>query len=65
MLDDVEAAGMRLPVLRETRMTAVVCSLGPVQRVTDAAGVMAEAVVSALAAWALSPVLMTAVVADG
>ncbi len=64
LLDDVEAAGMRLPVLRETRMTAVVCSLGPVQRVTDAAGVMADAVVSALAAWALSPVLMTAVVAD-
>ena len=29
-------AGMRLPVLRETRMTAVVCSLGPVQRVVDA-----------------------------
>ena len=34
----VRAAGMRLPVLRETRMTAAVCSLGPVQRISDAAG---------------------------
>ena len=46
---------MRLPVLRETRMTAVVCSLGPVQRVVDAAPVIGDAVVEALAAWAASP----------
>ena len=38
-------AGMRLPVLRETRMTAVVCSLGPVQRVVDAAPTISDAVV--------------------
>ena len=36
-LPAVETHGMRLPVLRETRMTAVVCSLGPVQRIVDAA----------------------------
>jgi N-acetylmuramoyl-L-alanine amidase len=64
VLAAVEAAGMRLPVLRETRMTAVVCTLGPIQRITDATGVVAEAVVSALAAWALSPVLMTGASAD-
>jgi N-acetylmuramoyl-L-alanine amidase len=46
---------MRLTVLRETRMTAVVCSLGPVQRIVDAAPLVGEAVVAALAAWAASP----------
>ncbi len=54
-LPPVIAQGMRLPVLRETRMTAVVCSLGPVQRVVDAAPLVGEAVVDALAAWAASP----------
>ena len=47
---------MRLAVLRETRMTAVVCSLGPVQRVVDAAPAISDAVVEALAAWAAAPV---------
>lgn len=50
------SSGMRLPVLRETRMTAVVCSLGPVQRVVDTAPAVSEAVLSALAAWAAAPV---------
>ena len=36
-------------------MTAVVCSLGPVQRVVDAAPTISDAVVSALAAWAAAP----------
>ena len=36
-------------------MTAVVCSLGPVQRIIDAAPTISEAVVSALAAWAAAP----------
>ncbi len=48
-------SGMRLPVLRETRMTAVVCSVGPVQRIVDAAPVVSDVVVAALAAWAASP----------
>ena len=47
--------GMRLPVLRETRMTAVVCSLGPVQRIVDAAPTVSDAVVGALGAWVASP----------
>ena len=48
-------SGMRLPVLRETRMTAVVCSVGPVQRIVDAAPMVSDVVVAALAAWAASP----------
>lgn len=50
-----QSAGMRLAVLRETRMTAVVCSIGPVQHVTDSAGVLTDAIVNALAAWTRSP----------
>jgi N-acetylmuramoyl-L-alanine amidase len=52
----VQVSGMRLPVLRETRMTAVVCELGPVRRVVDAGPKVAELTVAALAAWAASPV---------
>jgi N-acetylmuramoyl-L-alanine amidase len=54
-LSDAKTAGMRLAVLRETRMTAVVCSLGPVKRVTDAAGTISDAVVRAVAAWLTAP----------
>lgn len=50
--------GMRLPVLRRTQMTAVVCALGPVQRVSDAAHELATAVVEALDAWVLAPSMM-------
>jgi N-acetylmuramoyl-L-alanine amidase len=46
------AMGMRLPVLRETRMPAVLCTLGPVRPVVDAADSIAKAVVSALQVWA-------------
>ncbi len=49
-------AGMRLAVLRETRMAAVVCSIGPVQRVVDATPRLSDAVVEALTAWAESPI---------
>jgi N-acetylmuramoyl-L-alanine amidase len=54
-LPPASTAGMRLPVLRETRMTAVVCSVGPVQRVVDAAPAISDAVVAALTAWAAEP----------
>jgi N-acetylmuramoyl-L-alanine amidase len=47
--------GMRLPVLRETRMPAVLCSLGPVQRVVDLTPSIAAAVVDALRMWAAAP----------
>lgn len=48
--------GMRLPVLRETRMPAVLCSLGPVREVVDAADRISDAVTCAVKAWAASPV---------
>ncbi len=48
-LDDPQ--GMRLPVLRETRMTAVLCSLWPVRAAVDAAPQLAVATVRALHRW--------------
>ncbi len=47
--------GMRLPVLRETRMPAVLCSLGPVRDVVDATGVLTAAVVEAARLWGDAP----------
>jgi N-acetylmuramoyl-L-alanine amidase len=48
--------GMRLPVLRETRMPAVLCSLGPVREVVDLTDPIADAILAAVGAWAASPV---------
>jgi len=50
-----DACGMRLPVLRETRMPAVLMLLGPVQDVTAAAPEVAAAIVAALRGWAVAP----------
>ncbi len=47
--------GMRLPVLRETRMPAVLCSLGPVRDVVDATDDLTRAVVDAVAGWTAAP----------
>lgn len=44
-------AGMRLPVLRETRMPAVLMTLGQVQSALDQAASLVDAVVAALAGW--------------
>ncbi len=49
-----EVRGMRLPVLRETRMPAVLCSLGPVRAAVDATDAVTEAIVMALTAWTTS-----------
>ena len=51
----LEAHGMRLPVLRETRMPAVLCAIGPVQHVLDLTPRVAVAVVEALESWADAP----------
>jgi N-acetylmuramoyl-L-alanine amidase len=48
--------GMSLPVLRETRMPAVICEVGPPATVVQRAGPLAQAVVAALTAWAATPV---------
>jgi N-acetylmuramoyl-L-alanine amidase len=46
-----KAPGMRLPVLRETRMPAVLCEVGPVDEVMVHAVEVATAVAGAVAAW--------------
>jgi N-acetylmuramoyl-L-alanine amidase len=50
------ARGMSLAVLRETRMPAVVCEVGPPALVVRRAVRLAEAVVGALVTWAETPV---------
>ena len=49
------AVGVRHPVLRETRMPAVLCSLGPVPVVRLKTVALANAVVSSLADWLAAP----------
>jgi len=44
-------AGMRVPVLRETRMPAVLCTLGPVRAVVELAPAIAEATAAAVECW--------------
>lgn len=47
--------GMRLPVLRETRMPAVLCELGPLRAVLDARPLISDALAGALARWVETP----------
>lgn len=47
----ISVSGMRLPILRETKMPAVLLTLGPTQLMVDRAERIAEAVFLALAAW--------------
>jgi N-acetylmuramoyl-L-alanine amidase len=48
--------GMSLPILRETRMPAVICEVGPPAVVVARAGNLAGAIVEALTIWAVTPV---------
>jgi N-acetylmuramoyl-L-alanine amidase len=48
--------GMSLPVLRETRMPAVVCEVGPASLVAERTPVIALALVEALTEWATTSV---------
>ena len=50
-----ELSGMRLAVLRETRMPAVLLSLGPVRSVVDATDAITTAMVAAIDDWGTSP----------
>lgn len=52
VLEEVELVGVRLPVLRETRMPAVWCELGPVGLVAERSVQIATACGDALLAWA-------------
>lgn len=47
--------GMAIPLLKETRMPAVVCELGPPAAVVARTAALAEALGAALAAWAAAP----------
>ena len=47
----VTCSGMRLPVLRETRMPAVLCSFGPFQTVVDHAPEIAGCISTAFSLW--------------
>lgn len=49
--------GMRLPVLRETRMPAVLFTVASVQSTLDRAADVVDAIVDALESWARTPVL--------
>ncbi len=52
-------AGMRLPVLRETRMPAVLFTVGPVQNALDEAPELVRAIIDALEVWATGSPLST------
>ena len=51
-------AGMRLPVLRETRMPAVLCSLGPVREVIDSSQAITNSLVAAITSWSDAPYIV-------
>jgi N-acetylmuramoyl-L-alanine amidase len=53
--EDVTVSPMRVPVLRETRMPAVVCGLAPPRRVVERGAPLADAVAAALSAWVADP----------
>jgi N-acetylmuramoyl-L-alanine amidase len=50
-----DVAGMRLPILRETRMPAVMCEMGPPALVVERTGALAPAVARAFARWVTEP----------
>jgi N-acetylmuramoyl-L-alanine amidase len=54
-LDQIAVMGMRLPVLRETRMPAVVCELAPPRAVVERGTILAERVRVAVDAWVADP----------
>ena len=51
-LPDGGSRGMSLPLLRETRMPAVICEISPATVVVEQAAAIARAVVDSLAEWA-------------
>lgn len=55
VLDPLGVVGMRLPVLRETRMPAVVCELSPARAVVEQGPLLAERIRAAVAAWVVDP----------
>lgn len=54
-LPPVIVRGMRLPVLRETRMPAVLLVVGPVQSTLDHGSTLVHSIITALESWVDSP----------
>jgi N-acetylmuramoyl-L-alanine amidase len=54
-LPDGGSRGMSLPVLRETRMPAVICEISPATVIVEQAATLARATVDALAEWVGTP----------
>lgn len=54
-LDQIAVIGMRLPVLRETRMPAVVCELSPARAVVELGPLLAQRIRTAVDAWVSDP----------
>ena len=54
-IPDLGERGMSLPILRETRMPAVIVEIGPASLVVERGAVLGEALAGALAAWATGP----------
>jgi len=52
---DAGSHGMSLPVLRETRMPAVICEVGPASLVVEHTPTLARAIVDALTDWVDTP----------
>jgi N-acetylmuramoyl-L-alanine amidase len=52
-----EVVGMRLPVLRETKMPAVVCRIGPPDAAVTRSTEVARAIAGAVLAWVTAPVV--------
>lgn len=51
-----QSVGMRLPILRETRMPAVVCELGPIEALVEHAAMVGAGLSRAITRWATAPV---------
>jgi N-acetylmuramoyl-L-alanine amidase len=54
-LPDEGSRGMSLPVLRETRMPAVICEVGPATVVVEQSATIARTIADALAEWVDTP----------
>ncbi len=54
-LEEAQIAGGRLPILRETRMPAIWCDIGPASRVVRRTAALADTIVTMLTAWCENP----------
>ena len=54
--DAGEVRAMQVPILREARMVAVLCEVGPAATVVEQTGALASALAATMVAWAAAPV---------